>query len=137
GDIARAARREVQRIGMGHVYRSRGVNAQIEEVSRSFGVFVWSSRFEAWSGSALGAFLDQGPTVTRDAGGVPDTRTGARGWPAPGGDAQAIADACEEILTHPELAQEKVQTAHRWVRQEHGVEQMLDRYEQFYTQHVS
>src|SRR5690625_1174529 len=137
GNASEEARLEVKRLGIEQNYRFMGFNAHIEDVYRLFDVFVLSSRMEALGSSILDAFIYQVPTVATNAGGIPSLVTAERGWLCPVGDAQAIADACEEILTHPELAQEKVQTAHRWVRQEHGVEQMLDRYEQFYTQHVS
>lgn len=137
GEMSEQARQLVKELGLESVYRFMGFNPHIEDVYRLLDVFVLSSRMEALGSSLLDAFLYEVPTVATDAGGMPDIVSVERGWLCPVGDAQAIADACEAILTHPEQAQEKVQTALRWVRQEHGVEQMLDRYEQFYTQHVS
>jgi len=137
GDVADAARREVKRLGLEQVYRFMGFNAHIEDVYRLFDVFVLSSRFEAWSGSVLDAFLYQVPAVATAAGGMPEIVADNRGWLCPIGDAQAIADACADILQRPEVAQEKVQAAYRWVREEHGVEQMVDRYERFYRKYIT
>ncbi len=137
GDQADAARQLVKELGLESVYRFMGFNPHIEDAYRLFDVFVLSSRMEALGSSLLDAFLYEVPAVATDAGGIPDIVSAERGWLCPVGDAQAIADACEAVLTDPERTQEKVQAAYRWVREEHGVEQMLDRYEQFYTQHVS
>jgi|SRR5690625_2971359 len=136
GDVAEAARTEVKRLGLESVYRFMGFNPHIEDIYRLLDTFVLSSRYEAWSGSVLDAYLYQVPAVATAAGGMPEIVSADRGWLCPVGDAEAITAACAEILLQPELAQDKVQAAYRWVREEHGVEQMVDRYEQFYLQHV-
>lgn len=137
GDQADEARQLVKELGLEGVYRFMGFNPHIEDVYRVLDVFVLSSQMEALGGSLLEAFMYSVPAVATAAGGLPDVVTPDRGWLCPVGDAQAIAAACEKILTQPDLAQEKVQTAYRWVREEHGITLMLDRYEQFYMQHVS
>src|SRR5690625_2469633 len=44
GNASEEARREVQRLGLEHVYRFMGFNAHIEDVYRLFDIFVLSSR---------------------------------------------------------------------------------------------
>lgn len=134
GEVAEQARKEVNRLGLEQVFRFMGFNPHIEDVYRLFDGFVLSSRKEALGTSLLDAFMYEVPAVATAAGGIPSVVTEQRGWLCPVGDAQAIAAACEDILQRPERAQEKVQAAYRWVREAHGVEQMLDRYEQFYNQ---
>src|SRR5690625_7438356 len=97
-----------------------GFNPHIEDVYRLLDVFVLTSRKEALGSSLLDAFIYEVPAVATEAGGIPDLVTEDRGWLCPIGDAQAIADACEWVLRNPRLAQEKVQTAYRWVREEQG-----------------
>src|SRR5690625_5135010 len=104
-----------------------GFNPHIEEAYRLFDVFVLSSRMEALGSSLLDAFLYELPAVATDAGGIPDIVSPERGWLCPVGDAQAIADACEAVLTDLVRSQDKVQADYRWVRDEHGVTHMLIR----------
>lgn len=132
GAVGKEARQEVSRLGLEEVFKFMGFNPHIEDVYRLLEVFVLTSRKEALGSSLLDAFMYEVPAVATEAGGIPDLVTEDRGWLCPIGDAQAIADACELILRNPQLAREKVHTAYRWVREEHGVEQMLNRYEQFY-----
>lgn len=136
GDQADEARQLVKELGLEGVYRFMGFNSHIEDVYRVLDVFVLSSRMEALGGSVLEAFMYGVPVVATAAGGVTEVVGTERGWLCPIGDAQAIAKACQEVLSRPDVAQEKAQIAYRWVRETHGVAQMLDRYEQVYGQHV-
>lgn len=133
GELAEQARQEVSRLGLEKIFKFMGFNSHVEDIYRLLDVFVLTSREEALGSSLLDAFIYEVPTVATAAGGIPSVVTEDRGWLRPVGDASAIALACEDVLNHPEAAQEKVRAAYRWVREEHGVQKMLDRYEQLYA----
>src|SRR5690625_2036907 len=124
GDVAEQARQEVNRLGLKRVYRFMGFHAHIEDMYRLFDVFVLASRKEALGSSLLDAFIYKVPAVATNTGGIPNLVTEERGWLCPIGDAKAIAKACAQVLQNPELTQEKVEAAYRWVRETHGVKQM-------------
>jgi len=128
GDCSAEARRLIQEKGLQQVYQLAGFRQNIEDLYSLFDIFVMASREEALGSSVLDAFLQRIPVVSTNAGGLAELLDDERGYLCNVGDDQAMADALNHVLEHPEQAQVRVQKAWDYVQDQHNIERMSERY---------
>jgi glycosyltransferase involved in cell wall biosynthesis len=87
-----------------------------------------SSREEALGSSVFDAFLHRVPVVSTDAGGLKESLADGRGILCPVEDHRALAQGMARLLDDPGLRQQLTQRAYDYVRAEHDVRGMGDRY---------
>ena len=95
-----------------------------------------SSRHEALGSSVLDAFVYGVPVAATMAGGLPELLDQGRGYLCAVGDAQALAQAMDDMLDQPDTARQQAAKARRWALQEHSPTTMVQRYLRLYGQLV-
>lgn len=133
GDDEQAARERVAALGLEGVYRFTGFHSGIDDLYRLMDVFVSSSRHEALGTSVLDAFQYGVPVVATCAGGLAHSLADGRGVSCAVGDAQALADAIDRVLSDPALRAGMVERARAWVQREHDIDVMAERYLDLYA----
>lgn len=128
GDAEPAARALVNELGLQQHYIFAGFQSGIEDIYRLMDVFVSSSRYEALGTSVLDAFLYGVPVVSTDAGGLAESLADGRGLLCPVGDYAALAHAMNKVLSDVALRAGMVERARDYVRREHDVTVMAQRY---------
>jgi glycosyltransferase involved in cell wall biosynthesis len=132
GAVEAQARQLVRELGLEKHYLFGGFQAGIEDIYRIMDGFVISSRSEALGSSVLDAFLYRVPVASTDAGGLKEVLDQGRGLLCPVGDHEALGKAMHQLLNDPSLCAAMVEKAYTYVRAEHDVEIMGQRYlEQF------
>lgn len=132
GDSAAAVRAEVQAQGLEQVYLFAGFRQGMEDYYSIMDVFVMSSRQEALGSSVLDAFLQRVPVVSTDAGGLKESLADGRGVLCAVGDAPALAQGMTRCLDDLVFREKVVQRAYDYVRAEHDVQTMGQRYLELY-----
>jgi glycosyltransferase involved in cell wall biosynthesis len=110
-----------------------GFVPQAEQCLPAFEVFAMSSCMEGLGSIVLDAFAAGVPVAATAGGGLPElVRPGETGLLAPVGDAAALADAINNLLENPALAEELSFKARRLVEAEYSVARMVERYQAVY-----
>lgn len=133
GDSEQAARERVATLGLEDTYRFTGFHSGIDDLYRLMDVFVSSSLHEALGTSVLDAFQYGVPVVATRAGGLVHSLADGRGLLCPVGDALALADAVDRVLSDAALRAGMVERARAWVQREHDVDVMAGRYLDLYA----
>jgi glycosyltransferase involved in cell wall biosynthesis len=128
GDVQAQAQAEVQRLGIQDKYLFAGFRPGVEDFYSVMDVFVMSSIQEALGSSVLDAFLKRVPVVSTDAGGLKEILTDGRGILCAVGDADALAQGMARCLDDAALRAAMTQRAYDYVRTEHDVQEMEQRY---------
>jgi glycosyltransferase involved in cell wall biosynthesis len=128
GNREAQARALVAGLGLESVYLFAGFRKGVEDFYAAMDVFAMSSREEALGSSVFDAFLHRVPVVSTDAGGLKESLADGRGILCPVEDHQALAQGMARLLDDAQLRQDVVQRAYDYVRAEHDVRGMGDRY---------
>lgn len=126
----------IARMGLEQRYFLAGFEPRPEQAFRLFDGFVLSSRHEALGSSVLDAFVYGVPVAATMAGGLPELLDQGRGYLCAVGDAQALAQAMDDMLDQPDTARQQAAKARRWALQEHSPTTMVQRYLRLYGQLV-
>lgn len=136
GSETPAARELIARLGLEDRYRLAGFEPRPEQAFRLLDGFVLSSRHEALGSSVLDAFVYGVPVAATMAGGLPELLDQGRGRLCAVGDAQALAQAMDDMLDQPDAVRRQAAQARRWALQEHSPATMAQRYLRLYGQLV-
>ncbi|MFD4836488.1 glycosyltransferase family 4 protein [Achromobacter sp. NPDC058515] len=128
GDREQQAKDEARKLGIEDVYRFAGFRKGVEDFYSILDVFVMSSEEEALGSSVLDAFLQRVPVVSTDAGGLKESLADGRGVLCAVGDHQAMAAGMARCLDDAAFRQEITERAYEYVRNEHDVQKMGNRY---------
>ncbi|ANN65093.1 glycosyltransferase family 4 protein [Bordetella bronchialis] len=128
GNNEEQARALVAELGLQSTYLFAGFRKGVEDFYAAMDVFAMSSREEALGSSVFDAFLHRVPVVSTDAGGLKESLADGRGILCPVEDYQALAQGMGQLLDDTPLRQAIVQRAYDYVRAEHDVRGMGDRY---------
>jgi glycosyltransferase involved in cell wall biosynthesis len=110
-----------------------GFVPQAEQCLPAFDVFAMSSCMEGLGSIVLDAFAAGVPVAATAGGGLPElVRQGKTGLLAPVGNAPALADAINNLLENPPLANELSLKAKQLVEAEYSVPRMIERYQAVY-----
>jgi glycosyltransferase involved in cell wall biosynthesis len=128
GNEEARARALVDELGLRDVYLFAGFRKGIEDFYPAMDVFAMSSREEALGSSVFDAFLQRVPVVSTDAGGLKESLADGRGVLCAVEDHEALAQGMTRLLDDATLRQEVTQRAYDYVRAEHDVREMGNRY---------
>lgn len=134
GPLHASARQRVHELGLQDYYIFAGFHENIADAYRLMDVFVISSRQEALGSVVLDAFLYGVPVVSTSAGGLKEVLGDGRGMLCPVGDSQCLAQGMLRLLDSPALRKDTVKRAQEYVRREHDVHRMAQRYLDAYAQ---
>jgi glycosyltransferase involved in cell wall biosynthesis len=128
GNNEAQARALVAELGLESIYLFAGFRKGVEDFYAAMDVFAMSSREEALGSSVFDAFLHRVPVVSTDAGGLKESLADGRGILCPVEDHQALAQGMARLLDDATLREDIAQRAYDYVRAEHDVRGMGDRY---------
>ncbi|ANN75874.1 glycosyltransferase family 4 protein [Bordetella flabilis] len=128
GNNEAEARALVAELGLESVYLFAGFRKGVEDFYAAMDVFAMSSREEALGSSVFDAFLHRVPVVSTDAGGLKESLADGRGILCAVEDYRALAQGMARLLDDAGLRQQLTQRAYDYVRAEHDVRGMGDRY---------
>lgn len=132
GALTEEVAEAVRRAGLEDHYRLMGFHRNPEDLYACMDGYVMSSREEGLGSSVLDAMMHRVPVASTDAGGLAEVLGEGRGLLSAVGNAQALADNMERLLSEdPAAAQARrdmIDRAHAWVRRECDVDSMGDRY---------
>lgn len=128
GNNEEKARALVGELGLESIYLFAGFRKGVEDFYAAMDVFAMSSREEALGSSVFDAFLHRVPVVSTDAGGLKESLADGRGILCAVEDHQAMAQGMARLLDDADLRRDVVQRAYDYVRAEHDVRGMGDRY---------
>jgi glycosyltransferase involved in cell wall biosynthesis len=110
-----------------------GVRRDIAGVLPLMDVFVMPSLYEGFGIAIVEAMAAGRPVIASAVGGIPEIVVhGETGLLVPGGDAVALADAMETLLSHPEQARAMGMRGRERVRERFSIETAVQRHEQLY-----
>lgn len=132
GDTEADAQQLVRELGLQDVYLFTGFRRGVEDFFSVMDVFAMSSRFEALGSSVLDALLYSVPVVSTDAGGLKECLADGRGILVPVGDHKAMANGIMRMLDDHTFRQQAVDKGYAYVRREHDVQIMGQRYLETY-----
>lgn len=119
---------EIHALGLTGTYVLAGFCEHAADHVRAFDVFAMSSVEEGLGSTVLDAFLYATPVAVTDAGGLPELASDGRGLISPKGDAAALAASINTLLNDDALRTRITATASAYVRAEHSVEGMCEKY---------
>lgn len=128
GNREDAARALVAELGLQARFIFAGFRKGVEDFYSIMDVFVMASEEEALGSSVFDAFLQHVPVVSTDAGGLAESLADRRGILVPVGDHLAMALGMARFLDDTAFAREVTQVAYDYVRREHDVQEMGNRY---------
>ena len=132
GDMHQACLDKIKALILEEEYRLLGFHEHVEDYVSLLDVFSMSSLSEGVGGSVFDAFWQKVPVASTDAGGLKEVLADGCGKLCPVGDAYALAQAIEEILTQPEQRQIMIDKAHARVQERYFVGPMGQAYLQAY-----
>lgn len=118
----------IAELGLEKIYHLAGFRAGVEHYYDLMDCFTMSSREEALGSSVFDAFVRKVPVVSTDAGGLAESLSGGRGLLCQVGDAPALARAIARVLDHDPSVTRMTERAYSYVRREHDVTRMGQRY---------
>lgn len=128
GNCSAQAHALVRSLGLQDIYRFAGFRQEVTDFYSIMDVFVMASREEALGSSVFDAFLQRVPVVSTDAGGLKESLGQGRGLLCAVGDATALAQGMARCLDDPVLRADITGRAYDYVRTEHDVQKMGQRY---------
>ncbi len=133
GPSSMAARVRIVELGLEKKYLLLGFQKNPEQLYPALSAFILCSISEALGSSILDAMSLGVPVIGTRTGGIKEVLAEGRGLLAPVGDAAAIAQHIEWVLSHPESAQEMAANAKHYVKTEHDVHEMAQKYLTLYA----
>ena len=126
-----------ERLGLASRVHFLGERPDVEQLLPKMDVFVLSSREEGIPNALLEAMAAARPAVATAVGGTPEVmEDGESGWLVPAQAPQALADALEDALNHPEEATRRGTAAQHRVRTEMSIDTMVRQHEAWYERVV-
>jgi glycosyltransferase involved in cell wall biosynthesis len=123
----------VASLGLGEHLSLLGRRHDMPEVLSAFDVFVLCSHDEGMSNAILEAMAMEKPVVATDVGGTGEVvRHGLTGLLVPAKDADALAQAIEEVLARPNRMREMGRLGRRIVIDEFSAESMVRQLQDLY-----
>jgi len=114
-----------------------GVRTDIPAVMSALDVLVLSSRWEGLPNVVLEAMAAARAVVATSVDGVEGVVTsGKTGLLVPPGDSLALAQACLELVSNPDLRYRLGQAGYRYVAENYSLDMMVDRYEARYAEQL-
>jgi len=133
GPLLASLREQASAAGVADAVWLPGARSDVPDILRSFDVFAMSSIAEGTPGSALEAMASALPVVGTRVGGIPEVvEEGVTGLLVPPSDAQAMAQALEQYLAAPELAQRHGQAGRERVLRKYSMAAMVAAYQEMY-----
>jgi glycosyltransferase involved in cell wall biosynthesis len=132
GELESTAKRYVAELGLGNRYLFLGFVSHPQELYGALAAFYLTSCAEALGTSVLDAMIQHIPVVATSAGGLKETLADNRGLLAPVGDACAVAEHLNWILSHPKESALMARRAFDYVRTEHNIDTMINSYSALY-----
>ncbi len=121
-------------LGLDGVVRFLGERPDVERLLLGMDVFVLSSREEGIPNALLEAMAAGRPAVVTDVGGNREVLAdGDTGWIVPPASPVPLADALDEVLSHPEEARRRGRRARQVTLEQRSIETMVRRHEAFYV----
>ena len=133
GPLMTAVKEKVALAGIADKVWLPGARTDVNEILRSFSVFVLSSIAEGTPGSALEAMATGLPVVGTRVGGIPEVvADGVTGQVVPARDPRALAQAIARYVKQPELAARHGKAGLERVMQKYSMAAMLNAYLDMY-----
>lgn len=124
---------QARALGLADRIHFLGERPDVEQLLPKMDVFVLSSREEGIPNALLEAMAAARPAVATAVGGTPEViEDGTSGWLVPAAAPEALAEALEDALSHPEEAQRRARAAQERVRTSMSIDSMVRRHEAFY-----
>ncbi|MDN4016099.1 glycosyltransferase family 4 protein [Zwartia panacis] len=136
GSSSEASRALIKKLGIEKKYLLLGFQHSPERLYPALSAFVLCSTYEALGSSLLDAMSLEIPVVGTRTGGIKEVLADGRGLLATVGDAQEIAKHLDWVLSHPAEVSNMTALAAQYVRNEHDVSRMAQKYLALYT-HLS
>lgn len=134
GACSEASRSLIAKLGLDQQYLLLGFQKNPEQLYPALTAFLLCSKFEALGSSLLDAMSLGIPVIGTQTGGIKEVLADGRGLLAPVGQAHTIAQHIEWILSHPEQVRHMTARAAEYVRTEHDVGVMAQKYLTLYSQ---
>jgi sugar transferase (PEP-CTERM/EpsH1 system associated) len=133
GPLLGALRKKVAAAGIADLVWMPGARNDVDEVLRTFSVFVLSSIAEGTPGSILEAMATGLPVVATRVGGIPDVVShDVTGLLVPPRDPEAMADALARYCNDPALAEQHGRAGRLRVEQHFAMSSMVSAYTGMY-----
>ncbi|WP_395750831.1 glycosyltransferase [Prosthecobacter sp.] len=127
----------VQKLGVQDLFTLTGHREDVPDIMRAFDIVAIPSFHEAIPQSGLQALATGVPVVASNIGGIPSIiKDGETGRLVPMKDPAALAQAIRDTLEQREKTQALCAEGRRFIEREHSLENMLDRLEAIYHQHL-
>jgi glycosyltransferase involved in cell wall biosynthesis len=105
GDLRQALERQAAELGLSEHIRFTGFRHDVLALMRQFEIFVFPSVMEGLGTALLDAMALRKPVVATRAGGIPEVvQDGITGLLVPPQDSEALANAIQYLLQHPQQA---------------------------------
>ncbi|WP_395739720.1 glycosyltransferase [Prosthecobacter sp.] len=127
----------IQKLGVQDLFTLTGHREDVPDIMRTFDIVAIPSFHEAIPQSGLQALASGVPVVASNIGGIPSIiQDGETGRLVPMQNPAALAQAIRDTLEHREKTQAMCAAGRRFIEREHSLENMLDRLEAIYRQHL-
>ncbi len=124
-------------LGVQDLFTLTGHREDVPDIMRAFDIVAIPSFHEAIPQSGLQALATGVPVVASHVGGIPSIiKDGETGRLVPMQDPVVLAKAIRETLVQREKTQAMCAAGRRFMEREHSLENMLDRLEAIYRQHL-
>jgi glycosyltransferase involved in cell wall biosynthesis len=133
GDCSNALGRELvelnRSLGIEQQVSFLGLRGDVARILRNLDAFVLSSRTEGFSIACIEAMACGIPVIATRSGGPEEILKGGAGILVPTGDAEAIAQAVDDVTSSKGLTEALTTMALKRVRQQYSLERMVSQYE--------
>lgn len=127
----------ILKLGVQDLFTLTGHREDVPDIMRAFDIVAIPSFHEAIPQSGLQALATGVPVVASNIGGIPSIiQDGETGRLVPMKDAPALAGAIRATLEQREKTQAMCMAGRQFIEREHSLENMLDRLEAIYRQHL-
>lgn len=127
----------ILKLGVQDLFTLTGHREDVPDIMRAFDIVAIPSFHEAIPQSGLQALATGVPVVASNIGGIPSIiKDGETGRLVPMQDAAALANAIRETLEQREKTQAMCAAGRQFMEREHSLDNMLDRVEAIYRQHL-
>lgn len=133
GPMKQEVRSLVESTGLQDLTWMPGPRDNVNEILRSFDIFVLPSMNEGISNTILEAMATGLPVIATDVGGNPElVKCGKTGLLVPASDPEAMANAIKDYLDDPHMMRSHGRAARERVETSFSLETMVDRYMSIY-----
>ncbi len=135
GALREALEMRTQELGLASQVTFTGFLDDVPAVLASLDIMVFSSRWEGLPVALLEGMAMQRPMVVTEVGGIPGVVVNQEnGLLVPAENAQALADACSQILQNPDLKKSLGQQARATIQRDYDQQNMHQKILNLYTE---